>query len=162
MIARLLCLSLLLSLSALASAAEREVTPRTLQRWMERPDAPIMLDLRPPSEDGGGLPGALAVGPDPGGFRAGAGVSAAVLVGDASPESLAAWRRHLEGQGLTVWTLRGGLQAWREAGLPVTEPDTYTRPGDVPFVIPRGLCEMNTPAQQIPGRRDDPGNHTPQ
>lgn len=45
--------------------------------------------------------------------------------------------------------LDGGMGAWLAHGGAVEQPgEAYVRPGTVPFTIPRGLCEMNTPAQE--------------
>jgi hypothetical protein len=60
------------------------------------------------------------------------------------------WDQRLVGFGYRVRALDGGLAAWRAAGLTVVRPEAgFARPGTVPFVIPRGLCEMNTPADRF-------------
>ena len=50
--------------------------------------------------------------------------------------------------GFEAARLSFGLDAWRAAALPVEVPQSeFMRPGTVPFVIPRGICEMNEPAE---------------
>ncbi len=44
--------------------------------------------------------------------------------------------------------LKGGVPAWQRARLAVEMPEQgLTRPGTVPFIIPRGICENETPIQ---------------
>jgi 3-mercaptopyruvate sulfurtransferase SseA len=72
-----------------------------------------------------------------------------LLVGEkADSSTLAAWTKRLADAGHPVWVLAGGLAAWRAAGGSVEIPDThYSQPGRTPFLIPKGLCEGNAPAQ---------------
>jgi thiosulfate/3-mercaptopyruvate sulfurtransferase len=49
-------------------------------------------------------------------------------------------------EGVETWLLQGGINGWLAAGIGLEKPeDRLTVPGNVPFVIPRGLCEMNEP-----------------
>jgi thiosulfate/3-mercaptopyruvate sulfurtransferase len=64
-------------------------------------------------------------------------------------ESLGKWITRLCNEDVEVWILQGGIQNWRAQGLVLENPmERLTVPGTVPFVIPRGLCEMNAPAQE--------------
>jgi rhodanese-related sulfurtransferase len=56
------------------------------------------------------------------------------------------WVGRLCDGGIEVWGLRGGINGWLAAGYGLEKPeDRFSSPGNVPFVIPRGLCEMNDP-----------------
>jgi thiosulfate/3-mercaptopyruvate sulfurtransferase len=56
------------------------------------------------------------------------------------------WVRRLCAGSVETWVLRGGINGWLAAGFGLEKPgDRLTVPGNVPFVIPRGLCEMNDP-----------------
>lgn len=110
---------------------------------------PLILDLRDADAySAGTIPGALRGGFDPEGFLPDGRGGTAVLIepGDASRQ--AAWARRLRGAGYAVFVLEGGFSAWRAAGLPVETPGSFAVPGTVPFIIPRGLCEQNEPAQE--------------
>lgn len=74
----------------------------------------------------------------------------AVLVMDettARDEAARAAER-LAGTGCRLFRLQGRAEDWIAAGIAApAEPRRRIRPGDVPFVVPRGLCESNPPAQ---------------
>jgi thiosulfate/3-mercaptopyruvate sulfurtransferase len=56
------------------------------------------------------------------------------------------WVERLCAGGVETWILQGGINGWLAAGIGLEKPeDRLTVPGNVPFVIPRGLCEMNDP-----------------
>lgn len=102
----------------------------------------------------GTVPGAVYVGPSPDGYI-GDGRGGAVLViadGDASVEILEAWHDRLVTFGHDpIYFLEGGFASWVNHDGPVETPiDTSAVPGKFPFIIPRGLCEMNTPAKVYP------------
>ncbi len=113
--------------------------------------APLVLDVRGlESHREGTIPGAVHVGTNPVGFLPPVSEMPVVLVlpEPYDPAHLQAWARRLEGAGLLVRWLEGGMPAWRAAGLSVASPEhAYRKPGTVPFVVPRGLCEMGEPAQ---------------
>lgn len=61
-------------------------------------------------------------------------------------DTVLAWVRRLCAGGVETWVLQGGINGWLAAGIGLEKPeDRLTVPGNVPFVIPRGLCEMNDP-----------------
>lgn len=110
-----------------------------------------VLDIRPKSDYlRGSVPDAISVSIDPAGFIAdGRGGPVLLIAGaDVAPASLANWHRRLEGFGFSpIHQIEGGFEAWVSAGGPVQEPaDVYVKPGTLPFIIPRGICELNTPA----------------
>jgi len=116
-------------------------------------DVPLVLDVRGlEAHREGTIPGALHVGMDPAAYLPTVSERIVVLV---LPEPytaayLGAWVRRLGNAGYLVRRLEGGMPAWRAAGLPVSTPEhVYSRPGTVPFVVPRGLCEMEEPAQEF-------------
>lgn len=115
--------------------------------------APLVLDVRGlEAHRVGTVPGAVHVGTDPAGFLPPVSELPVILVlpEPHDPAYRQAWVRRLEEAGLAVRWLEGGLPAWRAAGLSVASPEhEYRKPGTVPFVVPRGLCEMGEPAQEF-------------
>jgi len=97
----------------------------------------------------GSIPGALNAGTDPAGFLPDGRGGDVVLI--LAPGTLVEpWRARLADYRYRVYLLAGGMSAWRAAGLPEEKPEmSYTKPGSVPFVIPRGLCELNEPSQSF-------------
>lgn len=125
-----------------------QVDPTTLNAWLSGQDPPLLLDVRPRSEYlAGTIPGALDAGSDPEGFLPDAqGGLVVLLTAESTP--LALWHNRLSAFGYEIRVLKNGMAAWRAAGLPVEVPQAeFVRPGTVPFVIPRGICEMNEPAE---------------
>jgi rhodanese-related sulfurtransferase len=149
---RFFVLIVLLSLVAVPVHAYELLNAPDLAHWLTRAqDAPLVLDVRGPAEyRQGTLPGAVNAGSDPAGFLPPGDGQAIVLVlpQPADPAQLEAWQRRLTSAGHRVHVLAGGLSAWRRAGLAMETPvDSHARPGMVPFVVPRGICEHKEPAQ---------------
>ncbi len=74
--------------------------------------------------------------------------SVVIVSEDGSPDNtVVEWIMQLCERDVDVWILKGGVQDWNAQGLLLENPmERLTTPGTVPFVVPRGLCEMNTPA----------------
>lgn len=122
-----------------------------LRAWQDAPDPPLLLDVRGRQAYlSGSLPGALNAGSDPLGYLPDHSGEPVVLLMPAEPNPLLveSWTTRLTDAGHQVWLLSGGMAAWIDAGGQVEIPETaYTRPGRVPFLIPKGLCEGGEPAQ---------------
>lgn len=74
----------------------------------------------------------------------------AVLVADSDTEVVAITVAvaRFRAAGCAPRRLAGDADAWRAAGLTApARPKGLRRPGEVPFIIPRGLCEGKEPAQ---------------
>jgi rhodanese-related sulfurtransferase len=148
----LLLLAFLL-LSAVGGEPPATVTPAELSAWLEaRPADVVVLDIRgSPAYRRGTIEGAMDVGSDPAKAVTDGRRGIVVLLAE-EPSDLALvvrWTDKLRRAGHTVRVLAGGLPAWQAAGLPVVEPTRgLVRPGTVPFVIPRGLCESRDPVQE--------------
>ena len=143
----LLCL---LSITVAQGAEPETISAAALAQWLDRPDAPLILDVRGRvAYREGTIAAAMDVGQDPAGFLPDGRGGDVVLV---LPEGALAdsWRARLVDYGYRVRVLAGGMQSWRAAGLPEEKPEvSYTRPGTVPFVIPKGLCELNDPSHSF-------------
>ncbi|HEB95035.1 MAG TPA: hypothetical protein ENI96_01230 [Sedimenticola thiotaurini] len=148
----LLVASVLLSAILLAEPGWPQIAPRQLSRLLHEPVPPLLLDIRGRGAYlAGTLPQALNAGTDPAGFLPDGRGGDVVLISDDSVERerLAAWIRRLTNAHHRVFILQGGVAAWRAAGLPLVQAEqNYVRPGTVPFIIPRGLCEGDEPAQE--------------
>ena len=127
------------------------VTAKQLLGWLAGPDPPLVLDLRGRRRyRSGTLPGAFDAGADPKGYLPDhSGDPVVLLTGrEPDPRWLESWVARLANAGHPVWLLSGGLDSWSAAGGEVEIPDTtYARPGRVPFLIPKGLCEGGEPVQ---------------
>lgn len=126
------------------------VSPGQLQAWLDTADPPLILDVRGRAAyRAGTLAGALDGGVEPSGFLPDGGGGLVLLLPDGASEQLVeAWFARLTDAGHQVWILEGGIAGWVEAGGSVEMPQsTYTLPGSVPFLIPRGLCEGGSPSQ---------------
>ena len=129
------------------------IEPMALARLLDSRSPPLLLDVRGREAYlQGSLPGALDAGIDPAGFLPDGRGGEVVLISKAGITvdsiSLADWLTRLADFNFRVIILKGGFAAWRAAGLPVERhASSFTRPGTVPFVIPRGLCEPGEPAQ---------------
>ena len=142
--------AILLLVATVAGADAVKVSAEELMRWLDQAEPPLLLDIRGREAYlSGTLPGALDAGSNPAGYLPdNRGGEVVLITGVPPPRNLAGWTRRLERVGHRVHVLAGGLAAWRAAGGEVVDPEeSFTRPGSVPFVIPRGLCEMNEPAQ---------------
>lgn len=115
------------------------------------PSPPLLLDVRGRSEAASAsIPRAINAGSDPSAFRPDGKDKAVILIvpWPAEPSFVTAWRDRLDAFGYQVSILDGGFPAWKDAKLPIEEgAEPLIRPGSLPFTIPRGLCESNTPAQ---------------
>lgn len=136
-----------------ASALEiRSISAPELMAWMREIYPPLLLDIRGSDQYlKGTIPGALNVGKDPEGFLPDGKGGPVVLFAPASPDpgNLARWIRRLESARHEVYLLQDGLEGWTRAGGELIKPEqVYVKPGTVPFVIPRGLCEGEEPAQE--------------
>ncbi len=145
-----LILLFILSIPAARGEEPEAISAAALARWLDRSDAPLILDVRGRAAyREGTIMTALDVGQDPAGFLPdGRGGDVVLLLSDGA--SVDSWRARLVDYGYRVRVLAGGLPAWRAAGLPEERPEvSYTRPGTVPFVIPKGLCELNEPSHSF-------------
>ncbi len=100
----------------------------------------------------GTIKGAVNAGSDPKGYLPDRSNGSVVLiVPEGFDESfLQAWRMRLEVAHDRLYLLEGGVGAWQSAGYEIEViSDAYKESGTVPFVVPRGLCEMGTPAQRF-------------
>ncbi|MCW8980426.1 MAG: rhodanese-like domain-containing protein, partial [Altibacter sp.] len=133
-----------------ASANWPVVSAVELQVWLDESDPPLILDVRGRADyHSKTIAGAMNAGVDPNGYLAdGRGGRLVLLIRDeVNNENIAAWFSRLVNAGHEVWILQGGLAGWIEAGGATETPEfSYTRPGSVPFLIPRGLCEGGQPA----------------
>lgn len=127
------------------------VSAQQLHAWLDAIDPPLILDVRGRAAyRAGTLAGALDGGVDPRGYLADGNGGRLVLLlpEDVDERVIDAWFTRLSNAGHQVWILEGGLAAWIESGGTIEIPEsTYTRPGSVPFLIPRGLCEGGKPSQ---------------
>jgi len=128
-----------------------KVSAEMLVTWLDSSDPPLVLDVRGRTAyRSGTLPSAIDGGTDPMGFLPGGSQDIVVLLlaEGADAALIDAWFNRLVDAGHKVRILEKGLDGWIEAGGEVVEPTvTYTKPGTVPFVIPKGLCEGSEPAQ---------------
>lgn len=131
--------------------APRNIDAPGLVSWLDAPDPPQVLDVRGRQAYlAGTLPGAFDAGTDPKGYLPDhSGDPVVLLTPDRlDPKQLATWTARLMDAGHPVWLLSGGMSAWAETGGDIELPDaSYAKPGRVPFLIPRGLCEGGEPAQ---------------
>ena len=137
---------------ASAVAAEETLAPQELVSWLRSADPPLVIDVRGrEAYQAGTLDGALDAGLDPAGYLPDGRGGPLVLLapprwGDTERSR---WVTRLESARHRVYLLEGDVTAWRAAGLVLISPDSsYVRPGTVPFIIPRGLCESNEPAHR--------------
>ena len=142
----------LFAVAASAGPGWEPISAQELNRRLHSPLPPLLLDIRGREAYlAGTLPQALNAGTDPAGFLPDGRGGDLVLITGQPPERarLAPWIRRLVDAHHRVFLLQGGVPAWRAAGLPlIASEQTYVRPGTVPFIIPRGLCEGDEPAQE--------------
>jgi len=129
-------------------AETNTIEPMALARLLDSRMPPLLLDVRGRKAYlQGSVPAALNAGSDPAGFLPDGRGGDVVLISEADVP-LEAWLTRLSDFNFRVKILKGGFTAWQAAGLPVEQhAASYTRPGTVPFVIPRGICEPAEPAQ---------------
>ncbi|AKH20983.1 rhodanese-like domain-containing protein [Sedimenticola thiotaurini] len=140
---------LLMGSVALSSQWET-VSAQALIAWLDTTEPPLVLDVRGRAAyHAGTIPGALNGGLEPKGYLPdGSGGALVLLTPEGADHVLTtAWVTRLVDAGHQVRVLQGGLAAWLAAGGEMETPEfSYTRPGSVPFLIPRGLCEGGEPA----------------
>jgi thiosulfate/3-mercaptopyruvate sulfurtransferase len=126
------------------------LSPQTLAGQLAGPNPPQVLDARGRAAYlEGSLAAAQDVGPNPEGFLPDSRGGKAILILEPGIDP-APWRARLSDFGYQVHVLDGGMAAWRAAGLPVENPESsFVRPGSVPFIVPRGQCEMGTPSESF-------------
>ena len=129
------------------------ISPQVLAEKLQQNQPPLLLDIRDRTHyEITSLPGAVFAGPNPKGFLPNAKGGEVVLV-TTSPsrqQQLQQWTTRLIDFHFQVFVLKGGIQLWQQQGRPVMHRlQSYVIPGTVPFVIPRGLCESNKPAQEF-------------
>lgn len=133
------------------SAQWSSITAKSLLTWMDASAPPLVLDVRGRSAyRAATVAGAFDAGIDPAGYLPDDSQVPVVLIipVDADHEFIEAWFKRLANAGHDVWILERGLPAWVEAGGQTEKPEvTYTLPGRVPFIIPKGVCETKKPAQ---------------
>jgi rhodanese-related sulfurtransferase len=143
---------LFISLSLWASDGWQRIDAVKLMQWLKQSSAPLVLDIRGiDAYRNGSIAEALNTGADPVGFLPDGRGGAVVLIASQPVDRgrLAAWLARLHDSRHEVFVLEGGLPAWRDAGGEVIEQQqSYVKPGTVPFVIPKGLCEGDEPAQK--------------
>jgi thiosulfate/3-mercaptopyruvate sulfurtransferase len=133
-----------------ASAQGSSITAKSLLSWMDTSTPPLVLDVRGRSAyRTATAAGAIDTGIDPLGYLPDDSKDPVVLIipVDADDEFIEAWFKRLANAGHEVWILERGLAAWVEAGGQIENHETtYTLPGSVPFIVPKGLCEGGKPA----------------
>jgi len=141
----------LLPVSPGISAQWSSITAKSLLTWMDASVPPLVLDVRGRSAyRAATVAGAFDAGIDPSGYLPDDSKKPVVLIipVDADPVFIEAWFKRLANAGHDVWILDRGMTAWIDAGGQTEKPGvTYSLPGRVPFIIPKGVCETNKPAQ---------------
>ncbi|MBF0267726.1 MAG: hypothetical protein HQL44_03950 [Alphaproteobacteria bacterium] len=127
------------------------MSPDALADALVSSTPPLVLDARGRDHYAEAtIPGAINAGRDPKGFLPSTGSGPMVLILKKGTSSFLkkSWIDRMTPYGYKVSILNGGFEAWQAAGLPVETPASgHVKPGSIPFIIPRGLCEANTPAQ---------------
>lgn len=127
------------------------VSPDSVADALVSPAPPLILDARGRDQYAlGTVPGAINAGREPKGFlpSTGSGPLVLILKKGATSYLKRSWSERLSPYGYKISILNGGFEAWQAAGLPVEIPASgHIKPGSTPFIIPRGLCEINSPAQ---------------
>lgn len=151
-ISRCVALLFLLLVGHSQAAPYGEVAAAELARWLKGADSlPVVLDIRGRTAyQAGTIPGTTYAGANPAGFLPTGSVGPVVLLTSHpyDPSTVLAWVYRLANAGHRVHVLKGGMAAWQRARFTVETPEQgLTRPGTVPFVIPRGICENKKPIQ---------------
>ncbi len=135
------------------SAKWQDISPQVLAEKLRQDQPLLLLDIRDRTHyEITSLPGAVFAGSDPRGYLPNAKGGEVVLVTTSPPQQqqLQQWSARLIDFHFQVFVLKGGIQLWQQQGRPVMHRlQSYVIPGTVPFVIPRGLCESNKPAQEF-------------
>ena len=143
----------LLAISSLATELQNWplISADELAERLDSTRPPLILDIRGREKYlEGAIPGALDAGTEPAGFLPdNSGDLLVLIVTDSSAiYYIAPWVERLQKAGHPVAVLDGGFISWQNSGRPIEQPEvSFTRPGTVPFLIPRGLCEGGEPAQ---------------
>jgi thiosulfate/3-mercaptopyruvate sulfurtransferase len=161
-IAGLLAVALAMVAPKPGSAAEpcgaQRMTPATLDRALAKDNAANVLIMDTRSREdffAGTVPGAInaeALQDIVAGIHTDSrGAYVVVVTEDGGLEGAAlVWVGQLCDRGIETWVLQGGVSGWLAAGFGLEKPeDRHIVPGTVPFIIPRGLCEMNNPVQEF-------------
>jgi rhodanese-related sulfurtransferase len=121
--------------------------------WLNKSAPPLLLDIRGHEVFmRGTIMGAVDTGLDPQGYLLGKARKSIVLItpDPADGASIRSWIQRLDIPENEVYLLQGGINAWQAAGFPVEIiEEGYVKPGTVPFVVPKGLCDMREPAQRF-------------
>ena len=147
------CFGCLLSAGAPSAGAPDWIVigPAVFNDRLNSTNPPLALDIRGRETYlAGTIRGALHAGTNPQGFLPASGNGLVVLIAaeGAEDEYIESWIRRIRDAGHTVAVLEGGFSGWRDRGYPVVQPDvSFKKPGTVPFLIPRGICEGGEPAQ---------------
>ena len=140
-----------LSLGAAPLLAAGMMTPGELKQRISAGDKLLLLDIRSRNlSTAETIPGAMHGGSDPAGFLPDSRGGEVVLIygSGTSPQELDAWERRLRQANFRVFVLQGGIDGWKASnGALVNNSGSFHKPGSLPFVVPRGLCEPNEPAQ---------------
>jgi len=122
-----------------------------LQEWIRQGKDLELIDVRGKQQyQSGTIAGAVNAGNDPKGYLPAVHSDPIILIttDDINSNQLDRWVMRLQNVKDQIWILSGGINAWIAQGEPLEKPDEYyTRPGSVPFIIPKGLCEQGEPAQ---------------
>ncbi len=147
------CLGLFLFGLPFISAAHQTISPEKLMRWLNSNEPPLLLDIRGHEVYmTGTIMGAVDAGLDPQGYLPRKSGKSMVLITD-DPDTganIRSWIQRIDIPENKVYLLQGGINAWQAAGFPVEiVEEVYVEPGTVPFVVPKGLCDMREPAQRF-------------
>ncbi len=127
------------------------VSADTLRNWIRDGKDLEIIDVRGKSEfQSGTIDGAINAGVDPKGYLSDNHSDPIILIAPYPFDSsvIQQWITRLQKHADQVSVLTGGIDAWIAQGGTLVEPESYyTRPGTVPFLIPKGLCEDGEPAQ---------------
>ncbi len=128
-----------------------EISAAELLSWQQNGKSMMLLDVRGrDAYSKATLSGAINGGLDPKGFLPGSNRAPVVLIIPKSAEKgfTRSWVDRLKNAHLDVYVFSAGINEWVAQGGQVYEPETYySKPGTVPFRIPKGLCEEGEPAQ---------------
>lgn len=139
--------------SYLLAQGYAEISAAELLSWQKSGKSMMLLDVR--GRDAyakATLAGAINGGLDPKGFLPGSNQDPVVLIiaKSAGNDFTRSWVDRLKNAHLDVYVFSAGIKEWVEQGGEVFAAETfYSKPGTVPFRIPKGLCEEGEPAQRF-------------